>query len=73
MTEVDNIISKKVKIFREQKFTKVRNPYKRYNKADFIWKEVFDEIDLLKTKNDNNFLKITSEKYGIKYKTLKNK
>lgn len=69
----NNICSIKIKRVREQSFAKTRNPYKRYQKSNFIWDIVFDEIDSLKSGAKKEFFSIISKKYGINYKTLKNK
>ena len=72
MNTNNQLSSKTIKILRESKFTEKRNPYKKYNKTKWNWTDIFDEIDLLK--NDTSKIsKITSKKYGINYKTLKNK
>ena len=63
----------KIKRLRKQQFTEKRSPYKRYLNATWEWSTIFEEIELLKEKNDKNFIKFTANKYGIKYKTLKNK
>ena len=70
---IDDFSSKKIKRLREQKFTKIRSPYKRYQKANFIWADVFNEIKLLKLNEKYDVFSSISNKYGIKYKTLTNK
>jgi hypothetical protein len=66
-------MSKIVKRIREQKFTKKRNPYKKYQKASWIWSDIFEEIDLLKISMNDGFIKFVAKKHGINYKTLRNK
>lgn len=66
------VLPKKIKRHRNKKFTKKRNPYKTYVDADWEWSDIFLEIDEIKH-TDNKFLKTISNKYAIKYKTLKNK
>ncbi len=66
-------MSKTVKRIREQKFTEKRNPYKKYQKASWLWSNIFDEIDLLKESMNEGFIKFVSEEHGINYKTLRNK
>jgi transposase len=63
--------SKKIKILRKPKFTKKKNPYKKYQLADWNWEDIFFELDLIK--NEPKYFKIISEKYGINIKTLRNK
>ena len=70
---MENIKTKKIKYLRESKFTEKRDPYKKYQKAKWKWSDIFDEIDILKENINKGFFKIISEKYGIKYKTLRNK
>jgi hypothetical protein len=54
----------------KQKFTQKRRPYKKYNLADWNWNDIFLEIDALALKMKQGYIKITSEKYGILYRTL---
>lgn len=70
---MENIKTKRIKYLRESKFTEKRDPYKKYQKAKWRWSDIFDEIDILKENINKGFFKIISEKYGIKYKTLRNK
>src|ERR1700731_1802199 len=65
-------LPKKIKRKRIKKFTKNRQPYKTYLQADWIWTDIFKEIDKLKSIN-LTYLKDTSEKYGINYNTLSKK
>jgi hypothetical protein len=66
-------MSKIVKRIKDQKFTEKRNPYKKYQKALWIWSDIFEEIDLLKESINKGFIKFVSKKYGINHKTLRNK
>lgn len=70
---MDNIINKNIKRLRESKFTVKRNPYKKYQKANWIWTDIFNEIDLLRETVNKGFIKTIADKYGIKHKTLLNK
>ena len=63
--------SKKIKILRKPKFTKKKNPYKKYQLADWNWEDVLLELELIK--NEPKHFKFISEKYGINIKTLRNK
>jgi hypothetical protein len=63
--------SKKIKVLRKPKFTKKKNPYKKYQLANWNWEDIFLELDLIK--NEPKHFKIISEKYGINIKTLRNK
>jgi hypothetical protein len=64
--------SVKIKKIREQKFTKIKNPYKRYNKAKWNWSDIFTEIEFLKDE-EPKVIKNISVKYNINYGTLRNK
>jgi hypothetical protein len=66
------MLPKKIKCHRNKKFTKIRDPYKTYLTANWKWSDIFSEIDDLKH-TDNKFLRTISNKYAIKYTTLKNK
>ena len=70
---MENIKSKKIKRSREPSFTKIRNPYKKYQCADWNWTDILNEIKELKDLKVSKFIKKISDKYGIKYKTLLNK
>ncbi len=70
---MESIKNKNIQRHRESKFTAKRSPYKKYQKACWIWTNVFDEIDLLRETINTGFIKTISDKYGIKYKTLLNK
>ena len=67
-----DIQKNKIKWNNDAKFTKIRNPYKKYNKAEWNWEDIFCEIEVLK-KSESKIFKTVSLKYGINYKTLKNK
>ena len=49
---------------RNPTFTKIINSYKKYGEADFIWKNIFNVIDVLKEIETSKIFKTTSEKYG---------
>src|ERR1700681_3238373 len=66
------MVPKVVKIKRERKYTKYRSPYKSYKSAEWIWSDIFLEIEELKI-TSTTFLKDVAEKYGIIYSTLRNK
>jgi hypothetical protein len=68
----NNILPKNIKRKRTKKFTKKRQPYKTYLQANWVWTDIFLELDHLKSVNDT-FLKDTSLKYGIVYSTLSKK
>ena len=70
---MDIAINKNIKRQRESKFTAKRSPYKKYQKAAWIWTDIFDEIELLKETIKKGFITTISKKYGIKYQTLLNK
>lgn len=53
------------------KFTEKRMPYKKYQKANWEWIDIFLEIECLK--NEPNIFASISKKYNINYSTLKNK
>ena len=48
-------LCKKIKRIREPKFTEKRNPYKKYQNANWTWTDIFTEIDELKYKIDKGF------------------
>ena len=62
----------KIKKLREQKFTEIKNPYKRYNKAKWNWIDIFNEIESLKD-DESKIVKNIALKYNINYGTLRNK
>ena len=62
----------KIQRIRNKSLTTKRRNYKPYRKAKWIWTDIFNELDDLKTKN-KKFIKCISSKYGIVYSTLKNK
>lgn len=66
MTE---ILPKNIKCKKNKKYTEKRNPYKTYLCAKWTWEDIFNEIDEIK-ENINNFIQVTSIKYGINYDTL---
>ena len=66
------ILPKIIKNKRNKKYTEKRNPYKTYLNANWTWEKIFNEIDEIK-ENNNNFIQVTSIKYGIKYDTLVHK
>lgn len=66
------ILPKNIKRKRAKKFTKNRQPYKTYLQANWVWSDIFLELDQLKKVSDT-FLKDISLKYGIVYSTLSNK
>ena len=72
MNTNEHYSSKKIKRNKESKFTEIRNPYKKYQKAKWNWSDIFLEIDLLKYEETKIF-KIISNKYNINIKTLRNK
>ena len=72
MNTNDDYSSKKIKKNKESKFTEIRNPYKKYQKAKWNWTDIFLEIDFLKNEQTKIF-KIVSDKYNINIKTLRNK
>ena len=49
-------LCKKIKRIREPKFTEKRNPYKKYQNANWTWTDIFTEIDELKYKIDKGFI-----------------
>lgn len=65
-------LPKNIKRERSKKFTKKRQPYKTYLQANWVWTDIFLELDQLKKVSDT-FLKDTSLKYGIVYSTLSKK
>src|SRR3972149_4618506 len=65
-------LPKNIKRKQAKKFTKKRQPYKTYLKANWVWTDIFLELDQLKKVSDT-FLKDTSLKYGIIYSTLSKK
>ena len=58
-------LPKKIKRYRERKFTEIRDNYKNYNNANWIWNDIFIEIN-----TSNIKIKEIAKKYNIKYKTL---
>jgi hypothetical protein len=73
MNTKDNLRSQKIKRLKDTKFTELRNPYKKYNKAKWNWTEIFIEIESLKDDNSSKILTSTAKKYNINYSTLRNK
>ena len=69
----NNFKPKITKRNRNKKFTEKRRPYKTYLDAKWEWSCIFIELDELKLTKTNDYLKLTSTKYGIVYSTLKNK
>ncbi len=65
-------IPKNIKRNKPKTYTKKRNNYKPYLSADFKWNEIFIEIDKIKNET-SKYLKLISNKYGIKYSTLSHK
>jgi len=63
------------KILRHQKknYPMKRDNYKNYKNAKWKWINVFLEIEKIKMENIHSYIKIISDKYNIKYSTLKNK
>jgi hypothetical protein len=49
------------------------NHYKKYINAPWNWIDIFKHIEQIKSEGEYNFIRIISDKYGIKYGTLKNK
>ena len=65
-------LPKSIKQKRNKKFTEKKSPYKSYFCANWVWSDIFNEIDEIK-ETGKNYLKETSKKYGIKYDTLSHK
>lgn len=70
---LENMQPKKIKEHRKEKYPSKRNNYRKYKNATWEWKNVFNEIDVLKENNVNNFVSIISQKYNIPYETLRKK
>ena len=66
------LLPKKIKRKKKESFTKFRNPYKKYDLADWKWINIFNEMDTIKFEHCDYIDKI-SKKYGINKETLKNK
>ena len=69
--KIDLSQPKKIKFVKRETFTIKRNPYKKYNNAEWKWEDIFNEIN--QQKEDHKILKSVSTKYNINYGTLRNK
>jgi hypothetical protein len=65
-------LPKTIKRNKPKTYTKKRNNYKPYLLADFKWNDIFIEMDKMKNET-SKYLKLTSDKYGIKHSTLSHK
>lgn len=54
-------------------YSTVRDNYKNYKNMPWNWLTIFRAIERSKKNGDKTYIKLVSEKYNIKYTTLKNK
>lgn len=73
LNQEEQSLPKKIKWTKTKKFTKIRNNYKNYNESNLDWDKMFNEVDSLKNNGVPKYLRITSKKYNINYKTFRNK
>lgn len=70
---MNTIVPKKIKYHRKDKYPAVRDNYRKYKNANWNWVDVLNETQLAKNQHTANYLKVISDKYNIKYGTLRNK
>lgn len=70
---MSEIIPIKTKKLRKTEYPTKRNNYRRYENSKWKWENVFNDIEILKSQNGNQYMKKISTKYNIPYSTLKMK
>lgn len=67
------MLPQKIKYHSKRAFTEKKQPYKKYNNANWTWDKIFQEITEAENNGQYNFIKSVAVKYGINNNTLKKK